>query len=366
MPDGLGRAAPRIPAAQRILITTDAVGGVWRYSIDLAAGLAEHGMPVALAVLGPAASTAQRAEAQAVPGLRLVHTGLPLDWTATGPSDLDRASERLARLSALLGVASVHLHAPALVGAARWPAPVVAVAHSCVATWWRAVRGGALPEDFVWRAAAARAGLLAAAAVIAPTAAHARATQAVYGPVPIEVVHNGCPTGSALSGPRRPAVLTAGRLWDEGKAVAWLDRAAPSLGAPVLAAGPTRDPDGSAVRFAHLQELGTLEPGALAAACAGATVFASMARYEPFGLAVLEAARAGMALVLSDTPGFRELWDGAAIFVAAEADLHAALRQALAEPEPWGRLAQARARAYPLDQMVAGTLAVHRRAMAPA
>ena len=41
------------------------------------------------------------------------------------------------------------------------------------------------------------------------------------------------------------------------------------------------------------------------------------ALYEPFGLAVLEAAQAGCALVLSDIPTFRELWDGAALFVAA-------------------------------------------------
>ena len=36
--------------------------------------------------------------------------------------------------------------------------------------------------------------------------------------------------------------------------------------------------------------------------------------YEPFGLAVLEAALAGCALVLADIPVFRELWDGAAVF----------------------------------------------------
>jgi glycosyltransferase involved in cell wall biosynthesis len=45
-------------------------------------------------------------------------------------------------------------------------------------------------------------------------------------------------------------------------------------------------------------------------------VFVSPALYEPFGLAVLEAAQAGCALVLSHIPTFRELWDGAALFVA--------------------------------------------------
>ncbi len=358
MPDGVERPAPRL------LMTTDAVGGTWRYSVDLAEGLAEYCIQTVLAVLGPSASPAQRAEAEAVPGLRLVETGLPLDWTATTPPELARASERLAGLAAQAGVSSVHLHAPALVGAARWPAPVVAVAHSCVATWWRAVRGGPMPDDLAWRSTATRAGLLAANAVITPTASHAQATEAAYGPMPMEVVHNGSRARPTPVRPRHPGVLTAGRLWDAGKAADWLDRAAPMLNVPILAAGPTRSPEGSEIRFDHLRLLGTLAPDALAAEYAGATVFASMARYEPFGLAVLEAAQSGMALVLSDTPGFRELWDGAAVFVADEAALLPALRQALAAPEPWAARAQERARRYTIEKMAANTLAAHRGAAA--
>jgi glycosyltransferase involved in cell wall biosynthesis len=49
---------------------------------------------------------------------------------------------------------------------------------------------------------------------------------------------------------------------------------------------------------------------------ARSAVFVSSGLYEPFGLAVLEAAQAGCALVLSDIPTFRELWNGAAVFVA--------------------------------------------------
>ena len=49
-------------------------------------------------------------------------------------------------------------------------------------------------------------------------------------------------------------------------------------------------------------------------------VFVSPALYEPFGLAVLEAAQAGCALVLADIPTFRELWDGAALFVPPSDD----------------------------------------------
>jgi len=357
VPDGLAGCP-----MQRLLVTTDAVGGVWRYAVDLAGGLAERGIGTVLAVLGPPASAAQRGEAEAVPNLRLVQTGLPLDWTADGPADLAHASGRLAALAALTGVSAVHLHAPALVGSVRWPVPVVAVAHSCVGTWWRAVRGGPMPDDLQWRADATGAGLRTAAAVIAPTAAHAAATQAVYGPARMQVVHNGRDPGPFSNLPRSRAVLTAGRLWDDGKGVGELDRAAMGLDAPVRAAGPTRGPNGAERRFDHLELLGTLDQPGMAAAYGAATVFASMALYEPFGLAVLEAAQAGMALVLSDLPGFRELWDGAALFVANPAALQPALRQALDHPEALAAAARERAGRYTVNAMTGGTLAVHRAA----
>jgi glycosyltransferase involved in cell wall biosynthesis len=48
---------------------------------------------------------------------------------------------------------------------------------------------------------------------------------------------------------------------------------------------------------------------------ARAAIYVMPARYEPFGLSILEAAVSGCALVLGDIPSLRELWDGAALFV---------------------------------------------------
>ena len=242
-----------------MLLTTDAVGGVWRYTLDLARGLAARGERTVVAVLGPAPDAAQAAEARAIRGMELVRTGLPLDWTADDPAALAAASEKLAALAALMGVRSVHLHAPALVGAARWPAPAVVVAHSCVGTWWRAVKGGAPPADFGWRMAATAAGLRRAAAVIAPSAAQAAAVRQVYGEVAVTVVHNGAEPMLLPDVPRERAVLTAGRLWDEGKGAAVLDAAAPDVGAPVRAAGPVAGPNGAGVALAQMELLGALD-----------------------------------------------------------------------------------------------------------
>lgn len=355
MPDGL---TPQ--PVQRLLLTTDAVGGVWRYAVDLAAGLAGHGTETVLAVMGPAATDAQRREAAAVPGLHLVQTTLPLDWTADSPADLAHSTSTVQALAAQTGCTGVHLHAPALAGSTPWPVPAIAVAHSCVGTWWRAMRGAQdMPPDFRWRTDAAAAGLHGAAAVIAPTAAHAALVQEVYGPVRMQVVHNGRDPAPLPPGPRNRAVLMAGRLWDEAKGAACLDAAAAGLGVPVRAAGPVQGPNGASVALPNLRLLGTLDQAGMAAAYAGATVFASPARYEPFGLAVLEAAQAGMALVLSDRPGFRELWDGAALFVGHGDDLHPALCRALDNPEPLAAAARQRATRYGTEAMTRATLAVH-------
>ena len=339
------------------MVTTDTVGGVWRYAVELAAGLAGFGGTVTLVTMGPRASPAQRAEACAIKGLTFVETGLPLDWTAEDEAVLDATGLRLREIAAETGVRSVHLHAPALVGDAPWPVPVVAVAHSCVATWWRAVRGGELPPDLAWRARATGAGLRRAGAAVAPSRAFADAVEAEYDIETIGVIHNGRrPVLGAA--PSARAVLAAGRLWDEGKGMAALDRAAARLSAPVRAAGPSQGPGGTA-HFEHLELLGTLDEEAMAAARAQATVFAAPARYEPFGLAVLEAAQAGLALVLSDIPTFRELWDGAALFAPDDDALGATLERALDDPAPLAAKARARAEHYSWTRLAVATLAKH-------
>ena len=109
--------------------------------------------------------------------------------------------------------------------------------------------------------------------------------------------------------------FTAGRLWDEGKNIATLDRAAACLAVPFQAAGPLVGPNGQRVALAHLHPLGAIDERKLAGCLSARPVFVSAARYEPFGLAVLEAALAGCPLVLADIPTFRELWEEVALFV---------------------------------------------------
>lgn len=358
------------PTPRHVLLTTDAVGGVWTYALDLAGALRRRGTAVTLAVLGPAPDAAQREAAAGIGGLKLVETGLPLDWIEHDPERLAAAGRSLAALAAASGVDLVHLNSPALAADARFPVPVVGGCHSCLASWWSAVKGDEpMPEGFRWRTDLLARGYAACDRLIAPSYAFMQTTAALYGVVP-EAVHNGRAAPPAPGGAgRRPAALTSGRLWDEGKNLRTLDRAAGRMRHPLRAAGSLAGPDGPAVAPDHLVCLGQLDAAGLRQELERATAFASLSLYEPFGLGVLEAAQAGCALVLSDIPTFRELWQGAAIFVPAddEATVAKVLDGLIDDPSAaaaLGRAAAARAERFTVDAMAEGALRVYARALA--
>jgi glycosyltransferase involved in cell wall biosynthesis len=352
-------------SSPRLLMTADAVGGVWTYAVDLARGLSRIGVETTLVVLGPSPTPDQLAQAHAVPRLTLVDTRLPLDWMATEAAEILEVGAAVRGLARGIGADLVHLNSPALAAGGGFSAPVIGACHSCLATWWGAVKDGPMPADFRWRSQSLWQGMLACDALVAPTAAFAEATAHTYEiPRPF-AVHNGRSAASVASNRRERIVFTSGRLWDDGKNIAVLDQAAALIDAPLHAAGSLQGPAGGPVTLRHAQALGRLSADAVAAWLSRAPVFASSALYEPFGLGVLEAAQAGCALVLSDIPTFRELWDGAAVFVPADDPeaYAAAFVELLAQPAQAERLgAQARARSarYTVGAMTAGVLDVYR------
>ena len=84
----------------RVLMTTDAVGGVWQYSLELASGLCRRGVRVLLAAMGPAPSSAQLEAACAIRGLALLHRPFRLEWMAGAEATLEAAAAWLANLEA--------------------------------------------------------------------------------------------------------------------------------------------------------------------------------------------------------------------------------------------------------------------------
>jgi glycosyltransferase involved in cell wall biosynthesis len=123
-------------------------------------------------------------------------------------------------------------------------------------------------------------------------------------------------------------------------------------------------PAGEACSLEHAQPLGTLAGEDLSALLARRPIFVSAAKYEPFGLAVLEAAQAGCALVLADRPGFRELWNEAAVFVdpADPVSIAAAVDRLIAAPadrEALGQAARRRSAEFAPEAMADAMLGLY-------
>ena len=308
----------RTRTPSRVLMTTDTVGGVWTYAIELARALGTEGVEVGLAIMGGAANSEQRSEARSVPTLELYESEYRLPWMDQPWDDVQRAGDWLLDLAGRIRPDLVHLNEP-VHGSLPWPIPSVAVAHSCVLSWWESVWNSSAPEGWDRYRQEMRRGLTEAGEVVAPSAWMLDTLRRNYGVAHGRVIPNGRDAADFEPGTKTPLVFAAGRLWDPAKNLLALDPVADRLPWPVYVAGDPRQPGrDEAVTARHLQLLGRLPARTVAAWLRRASIYAFPARYEPFGLSVLEAALAGCALVLGDVPTLRELWDGAAVFVSPD------------------------------------------------
>jgi glycosyltransferase involved in cell wall biosynthesis len=330
----------------RVLIVADVVGGVRTFVDELTWGLATRGVEVHLAMLG--AEPPRAAPAAASCETR----DLKLEWMSEPWADIEATSKWVDELIAHVRPDLVHMNTFASV--LHPSVPVMLTVHSCVMTWWRAVHGVEAPAGWTRYRHLVKAALDRAAVVCSPTGALLDELTSVYGELPpTEVIPNGRelrPTHETCDG---RLVVTVGRLWDEAKNAALVARAASAIAGRVVMIGP-----GS---FGGLEGLGALPSDEVVRWLSRAAVFTEPARYEPFGLAALEAALCGCALVLGDIPSLREVWSDAASYVApGDADALAdAINALLESPDSRRRAAnaaQARAGVYTREAMTSAYL----------
>ncbi len=300
---------------RRVLLTVDAVGGIWRHACDLVGQLDREGVACLVVGSGPVPSAQLVSETEGWRQSMLQWTSHPLDWMTEDQATLDAARSDLEQRARDWHADIVHVNMPSQAAGLRADLRVVAMSHSCRATWWQATRSGQPPA--AWRPGIERTqrGLARADRVLAPSQAHARALRQAYGPIErITVVHNAILDHGPAGEDRNRVILAAGRWWDDAKNLAALDQAGARCAWPIVIAGPMAGPDGSTRTAGNVVALGALDHASLRRRMARAAIFTSASVYEPFGLAVLEAASHGCALVLADIPSFRELWHDAAFF----------------------------------------------------
>ncbi|MCA1408763.1 glycosyltransferase family 4 protein [Ensifer sp. IC3342] len=354
----------RLP--RRIIMSVDAVGGVWRYAMDLADAIRAAGVETLFVGFGPEPPAHQRAEAARIGTLEWF--AAPLDWMAGEESELDVVADLLTELSLRHSVDMLHLNLPSQ--AAGFPAqmPVVVVSHSCVATWFEAVRASGLPREWLWQKRLNRLGFDRADVVLAPSSSHAAGLVRCYGRIDnLKVVHNGS-RNSRPAMPKENIVFAAGRWWDEGKNGAVLDQAAAHIRWPVLMAGACDGPNRERLAIQHADPKGELSHDRALAQISKAAIVVSPSIYEPFGLVALEAACAGAALVLADIDTYRELWDGTALFAdpgdpVAFANAVNALTEDAELRAELGQRARSRSSEFSIEAQRDAVLAAYRQAM---
>jgi glycosyltransferase involved in cell wall biosynthesis len=299
-------------------MTIDPIGGVWTYALEFSRALEPYGIEIAFASMGGRLSRAQYEQVVARKNVRLFESAYRLEWQDDPWNDVDRASDWLLQLAGRVRPDVIHLNNYSH-GVLTWPAPVLVVAHSCVLSWWRAVKGGDAPIRYEDYRARVRAGLRAADLIVAPTAQMREALQFHYQPTAeCIVIRNGRDARLFSPAEKLPHIFACGRIWDEAKNFRLLDQIAPQVEWPITVAGDNSHPSGESVALENVRCLGKLSDHDVAQQFARAAIFISPARYEPFGLSALEAALSGCTLVLGDIPSLREIWGDAAVFVSPD------------------------------------------------
>ncbi len=326
------------------LVTADTIGGVWTYVCELVTGLIRRGVRVTLVSFGEIPDAEQTGWMEGLAGLDFRPTGFRLEWMQEAAEDLDASSEYLLTIIREVKPELLHLNQYCY-GSLPVDIPRVVVAHSDVVSWWVNVRGAEPPDTMGsrWYRNVVTRGIAGATALIAPSQFMLAAVKDHFMlPGRSGVIYNGRTPhlfNPFVSKDKDGYIMSVGRIWDGGKQTSLLLHHEPP--APLYLVGPQEHPDravagewrvhaGNQIHFKGRQSEAQLRQ-----LYSRASIYAATSRYEPFGLAPLEAALSRCAIVANDTPSFREIWgESACYFQRNDADsLQHVLHTLCADPK---------------------------------
>lgn len=356
----------------RILLTADTVGGVWTYAQELVTGLVRRGIEVTLVSFGEMPELSQMRWTEGLHRLDFRPTPFRLEWMQDAASDIDLSSEYLLNIIRETEPDILHF-SQYCYGSLPVDTPKIITAHSDVVSWWQAVHGENPPaSDWTnWYCQTVAEGLRGADTVIAPSRWMLTQIEQNYGAVnnPTVIYNGRTPQNFNSHAEKQDRVVSVGRLWDEAKQVSLL--AESGLACSITIAGAcespeARHPAAEKVIRKSIELRDKLTCTQVRSLLADACIYAATSRYEPFGLAPLEAALSRCALVANDIPTFRELWGPTALyFPTNDAEgLRTSVNKLRSDPSlrrHYSELAYQRARRlFSADAMVDEYLALYR------
>jgi glycosyltransferase involved in cell wall biosynthesis len=322
-----------------ILITTDTLSGVWTCTRELATGLVSRGIRVTLVSFGEIPLPQETAWMDRLHGLQYRPTAFRLDWMEQGEQDLKDSSAYLTALVKELKPDLLHLNQMCY-GNLPVAVPRLVFAHGDLITWSKSVHGHAPKESrwSRWYQEGISAGLAKASVVVAPTVWMLDSIRSAYMRSDYDtVIYNG--RNPIFFNPyvsKDESVLAVGRLWDANKQLSLLTQHKHPIPVCIVDSDTLAQPVGVPIRAdvkLSLDEVrvalkGPQTEAQLRLLYSRASIYAATARYEPLGVAALEAAFSRCAIVANDIPPLREMWDDTAIYFNANdaTSLAAAIR----------------------------------------
>ncbi|HET8886251.1 MAG TPA: glycosyltransferase family 4 protein [Salinimicrobium sp.] len=303
----------------KILMTTDTIGGVWVYSYELCKELQNYDVEVHLAAMGAWPTEAQEEKMRELKNVILYKSEFKLEWMQDPWEDVENANKWLHSIYQTAKPDLIHFNNYA--GVEKYDdTPMITVFHSCISTWWQAVKYTAIPEEYHTYSQIVQEALNTSDLVVAPTEAILeKAKHAHQITAETRVISNGISEINSEEKEKEPFILCSGRIWDEGKNLLSISKIAKDLSWPVYIAGNNKNPNTDEIlEMENVHFLGSLKPEEVRDWMKRASIFVSPTKYEPFGLAALEAAMEGCALVISDIDTFQEIWEDSAIYFDPE------------------------------------------------
>jgi glycosyltransferase involved in cell wall biosynthesis len=308
-----------------VLITADTISGAWTYTRELVTGLVTRGVRVTLVTFGDIPLPDQTVWMDLLHGLEYRPTAFRLEWMDEAQHDLPESSRFLASLIEEVQPDVLHLH-QFCHGDLPVDIPRVVMAHGDVVSWTQAVQGCSprLTPWLKWYRETIVRGISAADAVVAPSAWMLDTIRANYiRPRREAVIYPG--RNPIFFNPyvsKDDSVLSVGRLLDAGKQVFLLTQHTQPFPVCIVGAEQTVPlpavPIRADVKVSTDQSCvairGPQTEAQLRALYSRAAVYAATARYEPLGMAALDAAFSRCAIVANDIPAFREVWGDAALY----------------------------------------------------
>lgn len=305
----------------RVLVTADTIGGVWTYTRELVTGLSRRGVDVVLVSFGEIPSAAQSDWLDGLKNVDYRATAFKLEWMQDSLDDLRASSGFLMDVVRETRPHLLHL-SQYFHGALNVNVPKIVVAHSDVVSWWMEVHGVEPPQNdwTIGYRDVVTTGLAGADVVVAPSRWMLDAATRHYGPLRNgTVIYNGRNPGLFNPhGSKEDLAISVGRVWDKAKNVSILAEASHSV--PVWIAGEETNPEAngrpnnSSLRGRGVRLCGKQSESQLRHLFSRASMYVATSQYEPFGLALAEAALSRCALIANDIPVFRELWGECACY----------------------------------------------------